>query len=268
MKILLIKHNLVSLFYRSSSVVLTAIIAIILCYSGISYQQEVTDENNIHVATPAWPKQTNSDGTGLYFDILRAVFEPNGIQLTYEFVPWKRAVAMVDHKDADALLGAYYNPKLPSLFSRCPIDTEVTVVVYKKGTINKWEGQKSIKDKRIAWPRGYNYHKYLNVPVIVHEVNIQQQGWSLINAGRDDFYMDARGDVRVYIKENHIDINAYEIEPIITKYLYVRFAVTEKSKNLIKIFDKEGERLIKTGIMEKLFKKWDWPYTQFVLREE
>ena len=58
----------------------------------------------IHIVTPAWPDQTNEDGNGLFFDIVRSIYEPAGIKMKYEIVPWKRAELMLNSNRADAMV--------------------------------------------------------------------------------------------------------------------------------------------------------------------
>jgi polar amino acid transport system substrate-binding protein len=50
---------------------------------------------SITIATPVWKGWTNEDGTGLYFELLKLVYEPVGVSVQYEFVPWARAVVYI-----------------------------------------------------------------------------------------------------------------------------------------------------------------------------
>ncbi|MFW6241724.1 MAG: hypothetical protein ACOC98_14105, partial [Thermodesulfobacteriota bacterium] len=58
----------------------------------------------IHIITPEWEGQTNKDGTGLFFEIVRGACEPAGIQVVYRFAPWKRCQETVKKGKADAML--------------------------------------------------------------------------------------------------------------------------------------------------------------------
>ncbi len=55
-----------------------------LAIAAIGQEPQVT---TIHVVTPEWEGYTEQDGTGVYFDLVRAVYEPVGVVMTYEIVP-------------------------------------------------------------------------------------------------------------------------------------------------------------------------------------
>ena len=198
--------------------------------------------STIEVVTPAWEGITNRDGTGLYFELLQMIYEPVGIEVAIEFVPWVRAVKRVDSKSSDAMLGSYNT--VDALFSRYPLDTEYTAVVYKTDSVEKWNGVNTIENKAVVWVRGYNYHKYLPVKVKYHEVNRSEQGWKMLVLGRVDFFMNSLNAINRYVSRNKIDMTDFRIKIVLVKSLFVRFAKTEKSKKLIEIYDSRMKELI------------------------
>ena len=50
------------------------------------------------------------------------------------------------------------------------MDVDYTVAVFKKDNI-KWEGQQSLKGKKVVWMRGYNYQNYLKTDVSWSEID-------------------------------------------------------------------------------------------------
>ena len=60
---------------------------------------------SIHIATESWDLYSNTDGTGLFLDITRAIYEPRGIRIEVEFVPYKRALRLLEQQKADAMYG-------------------------------------------------------------------------------------------------------------------------------------------------------------------
>ncbi len=225
--------------------------------------------DTIHIVTPAWDGATNEDGTGLYFEIIKSVYEPVGIRLKHEIFPWKRCVLKIKNHEADGFPGSYYFERegVDDLFPRYPIDSEITSVVFKNGTVPAWKGQESIAGKDCVWMRGYNYHKYLKVKVDFDEVDDHGKAWKLIDTGRFQFYIDALYDIRDYMEKHGIDATRYQIEPVIQKNLYLRFANTNKSKKLIEIYDAQIPKLVASGRMKELFNKWDTDMISFEPRE-
>jgi polar amino acid transport system substrate-binding protein len=245
------------------------IVALVIAFPVSSIASENLE--TIHIATPEWEETTNKDGTGVYFDIIRSVYEPGGIQLKYEIVPWNRAISLIKTHQADALPGGYFvgnREDVDDLFPRYPIDTEIASVVYKKDTVTEWKGPESLAGKKVLWLRGYNYDNYLEVKVEFDEIDERKQAWRLLDAGRYDFYMDALYDIEAYIDQNNVAVENYKIQPVIYNNLYLRFANTPKSKKLIELYDQRIPELLASGELEQIFKKWNLDMIPFEPREE
>ena len=61
----------------------------------------------IILASEEWANATNRDGTGLYWDIFRAVYEPVGIKTKFIIRSYKGSVSLVKKNQADAAVGIY-----------------------------------------------------------------------------------------------------------------------------------------------------------------
>lgn len=62
---------------------------------------------SIDVVAQEWTGQTNADGSGLYFELLKKIYTPVGITVNTSIVPFDRAVMMLRQKCADASVGFY-----------------------------------------------------------------------------------------------------------------------------------------------------------------
>lgn len=95
-------------------------------------------------------KPSTPDGTGLFFEIVAAVYEPVGINVRYEIVPWIR------EKQADAMLCVVkQNIGEGILAPKYPMVVEYTAAVFKKAKLPNWEGIGSLVGKNLIWPLGY-----------------------------------------------------------------------------------------------------------------
>jgi len=63
----------------------------------------------IRLVSEEWEGATNKDGTGFYWDIARAVYEPLDIKVQYQVAPYARGVSDVETGKADAWVGSYEN---------------------------------------------------------------------------------------------------------------------------------------------------------------
>ncbi len=218
------------------------------------------DEENItsiSIATPAWKNQTHQDGSGLFFDIVRAVYAPLGMTLEYRIVPWKRAVHLVESREVDAMLCVLQDSQF--LIPQYPLFIDYTAVLFKKQRIPEWKGLETLDGKTAAWPRGYNYHtqpQMQDITVEFYEVNHLYQGVAMLSNDRVDFYIDALIDLAPYIREHDIDMRAYQLEIPYGKNAYIGFARTKRSEKLIHLYDARIPELSRSGELEALFNKW------------
>ncbi len=232
-----------------------------LCFAASkspTREQTAYGIRKIRIATPYWEDFTNKDGTGVYFDLLRAVYEPMDVRVKYELVPWKRAELMIRQQDADAGLAEFYNPDYEPaiLYPRYPMDSEIVCVVYKKERFGQWHGQESLKNKKVAWIRGYDYHKNLGVKVKYYEVDSQKQAWGMMDIDRVDCFMASIEEIENYMSEHDISSRDYPIQEVITKQLYMWFNNSQRSRTLIDIYDQQIPRLLESGVLERIFKRY------------
>ena len=55
---------------------------------------------SLYVYCDDWPGFCQPDGRGVYLDIVRAIYQPNGYQVMPRIVPYKRALAVIAQKGA------------------------------------------------------------------------------------------------------------------------------------------------------------------------
>ena len=239
------------------------------CLASVSVGQATEKVTTIHIVTPEWEEYTQKDGAGVYFDLLRAVYEPVGVTMTFELVPWKRAVEMLDRKQADALPGEYYKEEFH--MPRYPIDFDETSVVFKTAKIAEWKGMQTLAGKTLAWLRGYDFHVEPEMAGIQYkwfEVDAVEQALKMLEKDRIDGYLDTTDEIEIYLEELQFDPTLYQIEPLWTRDLYLRFADTPKSDVLIEIYDQRIPELLASGELQKIFEKWKIALPPFTPREK
>ena len=73
--------------------------SVLFCSGALAQAAEL---DRVRIASEAWPGHTNADGSGLAWDIFRKVFEPVGVQLAIQSVPYTRSIGLVQRGEADA----------------------------------------------------------------------------------------------------------------------------------------------------------------------
>ncbi len=231
------------------------------------------DLKAIHVVCEEWAGFTNEDGTGVYWDVVKAVYEHVGIQVKTEVMPWKRADQKVLRKNADAIVGDYKYQEMAGkefLYPSWHISVEDPLVaVFKKGAIPDWErrGVQSLAGKKVGWIRGYDFDTtdWLDVTVKKTEVTTILQGLKMLAVGRFEVFIDYGSTIKPEGEKAGIDLEQdYELKTVkLGKKLFLKFANTGRSKQLIKIFDERMSELVTSGKMEQIYTKWGYSMDKF-----
>ncbi len=220
--------------------------------------------DQISIVSESWDKYSNLDGSGLFLDISRAIFEPQGISLEIEYIPYKRALHRLKVQTADAMYGTYSAEKEGKdylITPRSPIDIEQTVAIYKATDSLNWHGVATMENLRLAWVRGYDYHE--NLPIEIKnftEVTNSEQGLDMLKVGRFDFFLDHAGELYDTIKRIGFKTSDYQSNIVLEENVYMAFANNHKGKKLSEIYDKEFERLKKSGELKAIFDQYDINY--------
>ena len=211
----------------------------------------------IVLASEEWESATNKDGTGLYWDIFRAVYEPENIQVKTEIRSYSGSVELVKQHKADALVGAYKDEVEGALFPQAYFGTDVVQAVFKKGKVPEFKGQETLSGKNVAWIKGYAYNEYLDVPVVKNEFDQRQDALRVLDRDRIDFFLDARAEIREVVAKGLLDTSKYEMVTVLKLNLYLAFANDEKGQKLKEIFDARFPQLVASGEIKKLYDKWN-----------
>ena len=137
----------------------------------------------------------NRDGTGLYWDIFRAVYGSMGIKTKIIIQSYNGSVNLVKQHKADAAVGIYPDTIRGAVFSRYPFVKDYLLVLFKKDKFSQWDGQQTLKNKKVAWMKGYAYDEYLEVPVIKKEFYTREAILRRLDRDQIDFFMDTRNDL-------------------------------------------------------------------------
>jgi len=110
--------------------VVMAFWVMLVCCPGLAYAEEVSD---ISVSSEEWEGATHPDGSGLYWDIIRLVYEPVGIKVNYSISSYARSVALVKQKRADAWVGSYLDEEDGVIYPKSHFDADdVSALFIKK----------------------------------------------------------------------------------------------------------------------------------------
>lgn len=209
-------------------------------------------------ASEEWTDATNRDGTGLYWDIFRAVYEPAGVKVNFIIRSYEGSINLVTTNKADAVVGSYKDEIKGMLYSNDAFDADSIVALFKKGTVSNWQGKESLKGKTVAYVKGYSIAQYLGVPVEQKEFDTRENILQVLDKGRVDFYLENEDDLDQVLELGIVDKNKFQKEPVMDLGLYLAFPNNDKGKTLKAIFDEAYPKLKASGEIQKLLTKWNW----------
>ncbi|MHC6223770.1 substrate-binding periplasmic protein [Pseudomonas sp. X10] len=240
-------------------VIRNVLLAVLMVLAGSAGAAGVDDTppSRIHLVSEEWLDYTNADGTGLAWDVLRKVFEPAGVEVRIQTVPYSRAIGLVKRGDADAWVGSYKEENADNLYPRWHFDMDH---IYALGLASQpVPTLATLNHYRLAWVRGYDFHNYL--PGIEHYREIQRREGILpmLEHNRVDFYVDALTEID-YVLGLSQQPELYRRTHIAELPLYLAFARNEAGEALRALFDQRMEKLARSGELKPIFDHWKQPY--------
>lgn len=233
------------------------LLCLILLLTGITRGTErLETPAQINLVSEQWLEYTNADGTGLGWDLLRAVFEPAGVSVRERIASYTRAVGLVQRGEADAWVGSY-REETDALYPRWHYDVDR---IFALGLSSK--PVPSLDDlgrTRLAWVRGYQFEHFLPGLQYYNEVDRRTGVLAMLDHDRTDYYIDAQPEIQFILKDAS-EPARYRFDHLIDLPLYVGFADTPRGRALRQLFDERMDTLVSSGQLRAIFARWRQPY--------
>jgi polar amino acid transport system substrate-binding protein len=214
-----------------------------------------TSIKEINIITGEWERYTEKDGSGYYFDVLRAIYEPLGIALKIKHIPFIRGFSLLQSGDYDVFLGVNNGLFETEWYSSHPLETDQLSILIHASLEENWEGVESLKILRSAGRPGDFSYRDFNIGKNHIEVNDSDAMIKMLVAGRIDAAIDYELSLisslkKVAPKNNFIIKNSN-----FKNNLYFIFYPSEKGLSLQSIFDREMIKLRQSGKLRELMIK-------------
>ena len=223
----------------------------------------------IVIASESWETGTNPDGTGSFFDMIREVYALDEIEMEYRIVPYERSIDLTRKQEVDAWVASYFEEEDFALFPKWHFDADLVTAVFKRNRFPTFKDAKSLEGLTVGWIRGYDYDEYIDTPMKIHVVNNRASAFRMLARNRLDVFIDASVDIDIALQdeENVVDWefnrSEYAFQEILQLKLYLAFSDTDRSRQLIKIWDRNFERLLKSGRIKAIYEKYNRPTYPF-----
>jgi len=225
---------------------------------------------NIMVAKPItittgewqpWISETLKED-GVAIDIVKSIFESQGLETKFEFYPWKRAYNLAKNGKVDATAIWYKNRERKNdfLISK-PIFSTQDVIIYKKGEKIIFNTLADLKKYKVALTRGYSYGQEIDDMVKTNQIKVKWVNSDLLalkqieKRNNFDIFICAKSVAKSLIADNFKNSTIFKFYPKSTKNNPLFFMVSKKVKNgekLITAFNKGLKEFKSKGLIKKM----------------
>lgn len=231
---------------------------LMLVWLGLMPVLVSADSKTIISVSEEYEDATNTDGSGFYWEMIRAVYGPEGYTIQTDTMPYARAVRMVKTNKAD-LWCASYEEEEPVNYPKAAMDSDNVTAIFKKGKIDAASGTKGLDGKKVAWIIGYGYDEYISdAKMKGQEVKSRQIGFNLLDKDRIDAFMDAATEITDHIEKTKFDASGYELAPMLELKMYMAFRPDERGKMLAEMWDTRVKAMHESGELKKLYEKFQY----------
>lgn len=205
----------------------------------------VADPKRIVVASEVYPGYVNDDKSGMYIDILSAIYPNTKIDVI--ITTYERSIRLVENKRADLWFGAYLNERSFALYPSLHMDQDKLALAYLDEY--RWHDLSATEGKKVAWVTGYSMGKYLPTTFESYEIPNIDTGVKMLRARRIDFIVDDFVQLKnSQFFDNDINIHIFKRIP-----LYPGFVNSERGKKLVTLWDKGMQKMIDNGDLKLMF---------------
>ena len=238
----------------------SALIAFLSIVTAPAWPQSI---KSVNLATEEWEDNTNADGTGSFFEIIEATFAMSDIKIEFVIVPYERSVEMTLNGEVDAWIASYDKEEDFALFPKWHFDADIVTAVYKKGRFPDFGGVESLNGKTVSWIRGYAYDEYIEEDMEIYRLDKRKSAMEMLVRDRIDIYLDAQAEITVMTEDpdfnRRIKFNPenFEFREILRLKLFLAFSDSNRSRELIEIWDTNFPKLLDSGEVKRIYDKYE-----------
>ncbi|WP_018693144.1 substrate-binding periplasmic protein [Algicola sagamiensis] len=219
------------------------------------------DPNTVEVCGVAWPPFTYAENKmivkGVSHDIHQAVFTKLGMKLVAHELPWPRCLSIVEEGKMDAVIDNA--PLEPYIYGE-NANAFYPLAIYVRADFPieqfSWF---LMRGKRVGMVRGYDYtekiQKFKGWKKDLHKTDAEL--FEKLKKGWLDYILVDIFSAPLLAEQTEVEIKS--LHPMVdTVNLYLDFS--PKNKVLAEKYDRELGNMIKSGEVDKIYKKY-MPYT-------
>ncbi len=251
----------------------------LICVFSLSHPA-LAEEKTITLAADEWCPYNcvpNSEKPGYMVEIAKAVFEPKGIKINYQVMPWERAIEDARKGTYDGIIGARVDDAPDFVMPSESLGYTTNTFYVKAGSKWQYEGLGSLESVSLGVIDGYSYEKELDKYISDNSGNsarIQsisgdaglEQNFKKLEQGRIDVYLEDLNVAQKYIADHSLwgklKVAGQEVTNVKEHYVYISFSPFIKESRYYAETLSEGiKELRASGKLKEILDKYnvqDW----------
>jgi len=213
----------------------------------------------ISVAAPEWKGITHENGEGLYWEIVKEIYEPIGIKVKINTMPFNRALKIVGkYQIINAVAGLSQKENDTFLYANFPLEVSYLYIFSVKGINNKFSTLEDFADKTVSWQKGYDLITKEDRFFKLKTFRELEPGIDNLLKNKVDYLICELDDLKSvlgYFDKTLVDIH-YVKYPV-GEESFLAFANNNINKELINIYNERMIELTKSGRISDIYKKWN-----------
>lgn len=209
---------------------------------------------------------------GFAIDLLRAVFEPLGMQVDYRLSGWSRSLDLVRSGEIDCVVGAF-KPEAPELvYPQTPLGYDITAFYVRHDDDWRYDGIASLAERQVATIADYSYGEPVDAWLaatpdqvqVMHGLKPLARNLQKLLSGRVDVLVESPLIMDWMLKSQGLGERVREAGRADMEYTPLWLACSPKrarSADLVRLFDEGVARLVASGDIIPLMGRYGlrWP---------
>ncbi|QFU22981.1 transporter substrate-binding domain-containing protein [Shewanella eurypsychrophilus] len=208
---------------------------------------------------------------GYMIDFANEIFTAAGHQIEYKMMPWERAVDQVREGNFDCVIGAYTDDAPDFIFPKESWGTDVSSFYVKAGDSWRFDGDASLKGKKIGIISGYSYGDKIDSLIESKHASFKaatgndalEKNFKKLNAGRLDIVIESQAVGAAKVSEMGLSENIVSGgEDGNPTPLFIACSPNKaSSQEYIDIVDKGTKQLRESGKLQQILSVYglsDW----------
>jgi polar amino acid transport system substrate-binding protein len=206
--------------------------------------------HEVRFAMPDLGKALSGDSKCIIMDILRAIYEPEYLDVKHVAIPYPRAIK--ETRSGEFHMTLDIQPSKGLLSARTPIVPYDLSACYFRGR-TEWKGLKSLKGQRVAYLYGFDLYTLLPVEFSRQIVYDLSSAFHLLDRGDIAFILDDHVLLKDAMSESGFSSHLFEISIIKHFKVTPQFSDTPEGRKYLAMYDRRMKELLQSGELTDIY---------------